>query len=70
MLKIFKNGHVLCPFCEGGCIQAYELFDDNSVIYVCEECEETWLSLDDAFDLQNSTNFMSYLKKKGLSKME
>lgn len=68
MLKIFKNGHILCPFCEGGSIQSYQFFDDNAVIYVCEECEETWLSLNDAFDLRSSTDFMSYLKKRGLIK--
>jgi hypothetical protein len=38
----------------------------NTIIYVCEECEATWLSLDGIFTEEDATAFMPYIESLDL----
>ncbi|GFM35120.1 hypothetical protein [Desulfovibrio subterraneus] len=38
----------------------------NTIIYVCEECEAAWLSLDGIFTEEDATAFISYIESLDL----
>jgi len=59
---------VLCPFCDGqGLIDKAKIIDKGIQIYICEECDTMWHTLEIREDnCDNFRKFMIGLGLKGL----
>lgn len=58
---------ITCPGCGQGWVVPLKVIANSEVLFVCEECETTWLRQD---DIENETvaptNFRSYMRSHGL----
>jgi transcription elongation factor Elf1 len=54
-----------CPRCEQGEVVKALINKKNSIIYVCEECEATWLTEAD-IGVKQFVDFGSHMKSLGL----
>lgn len=61
-----NDGVICCSRLEDGGIEKILLRSVDRIIYVCEECEATWLSLDGIFTEKDATAFEPYLESLGL----
>lgn len=57
---------MICPRCDGqGTVQAYTPKDTKLVIYVCDECDATWLTLD-SIGTEGRLDLETYLRSIGI----
>ncbi|WP_430734446.1 hypothetical protein ACQ0P8_05715 [Halodesulfovibrio aestuarii] len=63
-IEVGKSGHIYCSDCEQGRIQKVFLKKIQKEVFVCEECESLWFSLDGII-LDKSDFFIGYLKEEG-----
>ncbi|WP_433958685.1 3'-5' exonuclease [Cytobacillus horneckiae] len=54
------NGKVVCPRCDGnGLIYQAKIVDVKLTVYICDECEASWISADIRKDnFQDLTTFL------------
>jgi hypothetical protein len=57
---------MLCPRCEQGDIAKAQIKKTGKDIFVCQECEATWLTLSD-IGKSPFVDFGTYMEKIGLS---
>ncbi|MGX5471085.1 3'-5' exonuclease [Bacillus toyonensis] len=68
-MELFK-GKVVCPRCDGnGLVCKVEIKDIDKVVYVCDECDATWLHKD-RFGMNNFVNYETFLRENSFSYME
>lgn len=65
-IDVDKKGVVCCTSLYDGRIEKVLLKKNMKIIYVCEECETTWLSLEDLFDETKCYSFMPYIESLGM----
>ena len=56
---------IRCPGCNEGWVLTFEIPERRSLIFVCEECETTWLSKE-GIGIEHPTNFVNYMRSLGL----
>lgn len=62
-IEIFQN-KVVCPLCDGnGLISRIRLEPLNKIVYLCDECEATWL--DQNIDVKTFVDLTTYLMRLG-----
>lgn len=60
------NGNVVCPRCDGnGLIYKAKIVDLNLIVYICDECEASWVSEDIRKD--NFQDLTIFLESHGLT---
>ncbi|PLR77525.1 3'-5' exonuclease [Bacillus sp. V3-13] len=60
------NGNVVCPRCDGnGLIYKAKIVDLKLIVYICDECEATWVSEDIRKD--NFQDLTTFLENNGLT---
>ncbi|QWH20691.1 3'-5' exonuclease (plasmid) [Bacillus mycoides] len=65
-MELFK-GNVVCPRCDGnGLIYKAEIKNLNQIVFVCDECDATWLQKTN-ISLDNFINFEMFLEENGCS---
>lgn len=57
---------MLCPRCSQGNIVSAEIKYTGKVIFVCQECEATWFSIEDIGSMQFQ-DFGAFMEEIGLS---
>ena len=57
---------VACPGCGQGWVVPVRVRATGALIFVCEECETTWLQ-ERAIGKDKPTNFMDYMQSEGLN---
>jgi transcription elongation factor Elf1 len=56
-----------CPRCDGqGSVLKAKIIKTNELIFICDECDATWFSLD-AVSYQPWVDFGTYMERKNLS---
>jgi transcription elongation factor Elf1 len=55
---------IVCPFCEGGTISKAKITKLEIQVYICEECDSMWETLDISKD--NCYDFSDYMEQNGL----
>lgn len=59
------NGKVVCPRCDGnGLICKYKVEDLKIIIYICDECDASWL--DEDVSLDRFQDLTTFLETKGI----
>jgi len=56
---------IACPGCGQGWVRHVRVRVLKRDLYVCEECETTWLS-EQGIGVSTPTNFMSFMEEHGL----
>lgn len=65
-IEIFQN-KVVCPLCDGnGIISRIRLEPLNKIVYVCDECEATWLDPENIC-VKTFVDLATYLMQLGYS---
>lgn len=62
-IEVDSSKRIYCPEFHDGRIQKIFLKKTNQVVFVCEECEYTWLSLKELFFEKPCINFLTYLEE-------
>ncbi|OBQ46409.1 hypothetical protein [Halodesulfovibrio spirochaetisodalis] len=63
-IEVDKKGYIYCSDCEQGRIQKVILKKIQKEVFVCEECESLWFSLEEII-LKKSDFFTGYLEDEG-----
>jgi hypothetical protein len=56
---------VWCPGCDQGWVVPVEVRKTKERLFVCEECESTWLS-EDGISREPAENFVNHMRAEGL----
>lgn len=56
---------LICPRCTHGYVLKVQLIERGEVLFLCDECEATWLSRD-AIGSEPWVDFTTYTEGKGL----
>ncbi|PFV83110.1 MULTISPECIES: 3'-5' exonuclease [Bacillus] len=65
-MKLFRE-KVICPRCDGnGLIYKAEIKKLNQIVYVCDECDATWLTNNEIY-LNNFIDFETFLEENSCS---
>ncbi|MBN2797243.1 MAG: hypothetical protein JXR88_17660 [Clostridia bacterium] len=55
----------VCPFCSGqGAIQKAVIKKDDTIIFICDECDTVWLT--ENFEPDRCVRFEDEMEKRGL----
>lgn len=57
-----------CPRCDGqGEVEKVRVKADGDILYLCDECDAVWFSIESIVDGERWLDFGTYMKTKGLT---